>query len=69
LKQEIQLIGNSVDLKLPIFSDKSMLAYARIQLTVSEADEDMQSTVQDIKALATAVVTETQKVLTQIVYA
>lgn len=69
MKQEIQVSGNNMSIKLPIFSEKALLAVVRIELTVLEEALDLSATVQDIKALTGALAIETQKVLSQVVFA
>lgn len=69
MKQEIQVTGQKISVKLPIFSEKALLAVVRMELTVSDEDPDLQTTIQDVKALAIALATETSKVLSQVVFA
>jgi hypothetical protein len=59
MKQEIQVSRNNMSIKLPIFSEKALLAVVRIELTVLEEDLDLSATVQDIKALTGALAIET----------
>ena len=45
MKQEIQVQGQLLSINLPIFSDKSILAMVRMELTISEEDSDTAGTV------------------------
>lgn len=45
MKQEIQISGSKISVKLPIYSEKALLTVVRAELTVSEEDQDLASTV------------------------
>ena len=57
-----------VSVTLPINSDNNLLALVKIELIISEEDEDKQMTSQDIKALVSALQLEASRVLSQNVY-
>lgn len=45
MKQEIQVTGRKVSIRLPVYSEKSLLAVIRAELSVSEEEADMGSIV------------------------
>ena len=51
-----------VSVTLPINSDNNLLALVKIELIISEEDEDKQMTSQDIKALVSALQLEASRV-------
>ena len=57
-----------VSVTLPINSDNNLLALVKIELIISEEDEDKQMTSQDIKALVSALQLEASRVLSQNVH-
>ena len=59
----------SISVVLPVCSDKNLLALIKMEIVLSEEDPDKQATVQDVKALLAAIQLETQRALTQIVFA
>ena len=59
MKQEIRVTGANISIKLPVSSDKALLAVIQLEATVSDQDPDLSSTIQDIKALAQSISIET----------